>query len=229
MRLHKAVHDGSGNVGVSETGVDDALSPDFHHGFNHLPVLAERRVVDVHAGEVLQILDVKLTIGRVALDGKIDEIGNVVLHVPHEPRIRAPESRHVGGIGLGDVEGGRNLVVHRHHDALAPVLTAGCQRNSMTILSGTLALIAVAGRMAATRTTDLSPLTTRLRKYAISSSVSVPCVTTMPSMSSFASSSLIRLASVSRFSMLSFELPTLKTCSPVIYVHNFSMYKNLVP
>ena len=131
MRLHKAVHDGIGNVGVSETGVDDALGPDFHHGFNHLPVLAERRVVDVHAGEVLQILDVKLTIGRVALDGKIDEIGNVVLHVPYEPRIRAPESRHVGGIGLGDVEGGRNLVVHRHHDALASGLAARSQRDGI--------------------------------------------------------------------------------------------------
>ena len=124
MRLHKAVHDGIGNIGVSEAGIDDALGPDFHHGINHLPVLAERRVVDVHAGKILQILDVKLAVGRVALDGKIDEVRHVVLHVPQEPRIRAPERRHVSGIGLGDAEGRRNLVVHRHHDALAPGLAA---------------------------------------------------------------------------------------------------------
>lgn len=76
-----------------------------------------------------------------ALDGKINEVGH------HESRIQAPERRHVGGVGLGDAEGGRNLIVHRHHDALAPVLTTGRQRNGMTRLSGPLALIAVAGRM----------------------------------------------------------------------------------
>ena len=124
MRLHKAVHDSIGNIGVSEAGIDDALGPDFHHGINHLPVLAERHVVDVHAGKILQVLDVKLAVGRVALDGKIDEVRHVVLHVPQEPRIRAPERRHVSGIGLGDAEGRRNLVVHRHHDALAPGLAA---------------------------------------------------------------------------------------------------------
>lgn len=30
VRLHKAVHDGIGNIGVSEASVDDALGSDFH-------------------------------------------------------------------------------------------------------------------------------------------------------------------------------------------------------
>ena len=40
-----------------------------------------------------------------------------------------------------------NAGINHDHDALAPVLTTGRQRNGMTRLSGPLALIAVAGRM----------------------------------------------------------------------------------
>ena len=51
--------------------------------------------------------------------------------------------------------------------------------------------------------TGLSLFTTRLRKYAVSSMVSVPCVITMPSTSLPGSSSLMRLAS---FSMMSNDM-----------------------
>ena len=48
---------------------------------------------------------------------------------------------------------------------------------------GPSALIAVAGRIEPTSTTGLSLFTTRSRKYAVSSIVSVPCVMTTPSTS----------------------------------------------
>lgn len=49
---------------------------------------------------------------------------------------------------------------------------------------GPSALIAVAGRIAAVKTTGLLLFTVRLRKYGVSSSVSVPWVITTPSTSS---------------------------------------------
>lgn len=65
------------------------------------------------------------------LNAKLAEVRNVVLHVPHEPRIRASERCHVGGVGLGDAEGRQNLVVHRHHGAFALGLAAGGQRDGI--------------------------------------------------------------------------------------------------
>ena len=53
-------------------------------------------------------------------------------------------------------------------------------RTALSRLSGPSALMAVAGRIDPTRTTGLSVFTVRWRKYAVSSSVLVPCVTTKP-------------------------------------------------
>src|SRR6266700_3441999 len=77
---------------------------------------------------------------------------------------------------------------------------------------GPSALTAVDGRIEPTSTTGLSLFTVKLRKYAVSSIVSVPCVTTMPSTAGVESSSLARLAS---FSMISNDMsfdPTFEIC-----------------
>ena len=58
------------------------------------------------------------------------------------------------------------------------------------MFSGPSALSDVDGRIEPVRTTGLSVLTTRLRKYAVSSIVSVPCVIAMPSTSDSAASSV---------------------------------------
>ena len=68
--------------------------------------------------------------------------------------------------------------------------------------------------MAAVRTTGLRDLVTRLRKYAVSSIVSVPCVMTMPSTSFIAVSSLIRRASLNQTSSFMSWEPMLEICSP---------------
>src|SRR5262249_25890493 len=85
---------------------------------------------------------------------------------------------------------------------------------ALSRLSGPSALMAVEGRMAPTRTTGRSYLMVKLRKYAVSSIVFVPWVTTTPA--TFGSSAkilLMPLASVSRFSSVMFGLPTLTICS----------------
>ena len=56
-------------------------------------------------------------------------------------------------------------------------------RTALTRFSGPSAESADAGRIAPVRTTGTSPATTRCRSQAVSSSVFVPCVTTMPSAS----------------------------------------------
>ena len=58
------------------------------------------------------------------------------------------------------------------------------------MFSGPSALSDVDGRIEPVRTTGLSLLTTRLRKYAVSSIVSVPCVIAMPSTSGCASQAI---------------------------------------
>lgn len=86
---------------------------------------------------------------------------------------------------------------------------------------GALLLIAVAGRIAPTITTGLSLLTTRSRKYDVSSSVSVPWVMTTPSTSDCASTSFKRLASLSQTSSFMSWLPILTICSPEISARSF--------
>ena len=107
-----------------------------------------------------------------------------------------------------------------HHDQNATPFCIGIGGNGDGVIenpNGPSALTAVDGRIEPTSTTGLSLFTTRLRKsYLFSSMVSVPCVTTMPSTSGFASSSLMRLASVNMMlNDMSCE-PTLETCSPVM-------------
>lgn len=63
-------------------------------------------------------------------------------------------------------------------------------------LSGPSDDSAVAGRIAAVITTGFAVFTVRCSRYAVSSSVSVPCVITMPSIASLAASALIRSTSV---------------------------------
>ena len=67
--------------------------------------------------------------------------------------------------------------------------------------------IDVAGRIEPVKTTGLSVLTARFKKYAVSSIVSVPCVTTNPTTPSSFASSLIVLASLIHIlSVISSEL-----------------------
>jgi hypothetical protein len=91
---------------------------------------------------------------------------------------------------------------------------AAAVRIALRRFSGPSALIAVAGRWEPTRTTGRSCFTVRLRKYAVSSSVLVPCVITTPeTAASVAKIALMRLAIVSQFSSVTFGLPTFTTCS----------------
>ncbi len=83
------------------------------------------------------------------------------------------------------------------------------------MLSGPSALIAVEGRIEPVITTGLSLLTTRCRKYEVSSRVSVPWVTTTPATSDWARSSFVRLASLSHTSSFMSWLPIEAICSPV--------------
>ena len=80
---------------------------------------------------------------------------------------------------------------------------------------GPSAEIAVEGRIAATTTTGLSLLSTRLRKKAVSSSVSVPWVITTPSTFPCFSSAETRLPRVTSLSSVKSSELILKTCSPV--------------
>ena len=75
--------------------------------------------------------------------------------------------------------------------------------------------------MEPTSTTGLSVFTTRFRKYAVSSMVSVPWVITNPS--TLGASSLMRLASFSMMSKLMSWEPTLEICSP------FTVASSLMP
>jgi len=67
--------------------------------------------------------------------------------------------------------------------------------------------------MAPTSTTALSWRFTRLRKYAVSSSVSVPWVITTPATEASWESVSTRCASERQTSCVMFWLPTLATCS----------------
>ncbi len=71
------------------------------------------------------------------------------------------------------------------------------------------------GRIAAVSTTGLRDFVTRLRKYAVSSIVSVPCVMTTPSTSVIAMSSLTRRASLSHTSSFMSCEPMFEICSPL--------------
>src|SRR4051812_3630849 len=82
------------------------------------------------------------------------------------------------------------------------------------MLSGPSALSDVDGRIDPVSTTGFSLLTTRLRKYAVSSIVSVPCVTAMPSTSGLARSALISTASFTQISSFMSWLPTEDTWMP---------------
>lgn len=70
------------------------------------------------------------------------------------------------------------------------------------------------GRIAAVSTTGFFELTTRFRKYADSSIVSVPCVMTTPATSGMATSSLTRRASLNQTSSFMSCEPMLEICSP---------------
>jgi hypothetical protein len=78
---------------------------------------------------------------------------------------------------------------------------------------GPSALIAVAGRMAPTSTTGFELLTTRLRKYAVSSIVSVPCVITTPATSGRSSAAWVLRERVRQTASPMSWLPMLATCS----------------
>jgi hypothetical protein len=65
-------------------------------------------------------------------------------------------------------------------------------------------------------TTGFRDLTTRFRKYAVSSIVSVPCVMTTPATSGIAVSSLTRRASFSHTSSFMSCDPMFEICSPRI-------------
>jgi len=68
--------------------------------------------------------------------------------------------------------------------------------------------------MAAVSTTGFFDLTTRFRKYAVSSMVSVPWVMTTPATSGIAASSFTRLASLSQTSSFMSCEPMFEICSP---------------
>ena len=93
---------------------------------------------------------------------------------------------------------------------LIATFTALNKFNGPSALSEPLFLIAP------TMTTGLSLLTTRSRKYAVSSIVSVPCVMTIPSALPLFSSSFTRLASFSQTSLFISCEPMFEICSPFI-------------
>ena len=80
-------------------------------------------------------------------------------------------------------------------------------------LAGPSAEIAVPGRMAPVKTTGLPLLSSRCSRYADSSMVSVPWVTTRPSTSSCASSSAARRASCSMRASVMFLESMANSCS----------------
>jgi hypothetical protein len=90
------------------------------------------------------------------------------------------------------------------------------------MLRGPSALIAVDGRIEPVSTTGLSLLTTRFKKYDVSSIVSVPCVMATPATSGFASTSFTLFASFSHTSSFMSWLPMLATCSPVTSARSLS-------
>ena len=91
---------------------------------------------------------------------------------------------------------------------------ASAVRTPLRRFSGPSALIAVDGRIDPTSTTGRSCRTVRLRKYAVSSSVLVPCVITTPATpASAAKIALIRLAIVNQLSSEMSVLETLTICS----------------
>jgi len=74
--------------------------------------------------------------------------------------------------------------------------------------------IAVPGRIEPTTTIGLSVCTTMFRKNDVSSSVSVPCVTTTPSTAGSLTSAETRLPSCSSFSLVKLSDAIWKACSP---------------
>ena len=86
-------------------------------------------------------------------------------------------------VGLGDVAGGVDLVVQDHEHALAARRRFG--RDAEPLEQVGRSFIAERARIAHRADDDngFSERTVRLRKYAVSSSVSVPLVTTMPASS----------------------------------------------
>ncbi len=74
--------------------------------------------------------------------------------------------------------------------------------------------IAVPGRIEPTTTMGLSVRTTRLRKNAVSSMVSVPWVTTMPSTAGSFASAAMRLPRTTSFSLVKLSEAIWNACSP---------------
>jgi hypothetical protein len=73
---------------------------------------------------------------------------------------------------------------------------------------------AEAGRIEPVITTGFAVRAVSVRKYADSSSASVPCVTTIPSTSSRAASALMRRASASQLALVRCPDSTWNSCSP---------------
>src|SRR5258706_4326843 len=97
---------------------------------------------------------------------------------------------------------------------LPPVRRWAARRTACRRFFGLSELRVVNCRCAAVRTTGLELFTVRLRKYAVSSTVFEPWVTTIPLTSgSLARISLMRFASVSQFSTVMLLLPTRMTSS----------------
>jgi hypothetical protein len=71
-------------------------------------------------------------------------------------------------------------------------------------------------------TTGFSLFTTSVRKYEVSSIVSVPWVIATPATSGFARISFTRLASLSHTASFMSWLPMLATCSPLTSAISFS-------
>ncbi len=89
------------------------------------------------------------------------------------------------------------------------------------MFNGPSALSEVDGRIEPVSTTGLSVLTTRFRKYAVSSIVSVPCVIAIPSTFDWAASRLTSVASLIQTSSFMSWLPIEDTCTPVTSANFF--------
>ena len=88
------------------------------------------------------------------------------------------------------------------------------RRTAFKRLTGPSALIAVAGRIAPTRTTGFLLFTVKFRKKAVSSKVSVPWVITIPSTSFWPNNWLTLLPNANTISQVKSKLPQLQNCSP---------------
>ena len=106
-----------------------------------------------------------------------------------------------------------DLPVHDHHDAFAGGLRSDRNAMASNRFRGPSASESEAGRCAPTRITGLALTVVKSRKYAVSSSVSVPCVTTIPAISGFRSSSFTLPARRSQISGVISGLGILEICS----------------